>query len=228
MKTKKVLCFLAACTMFLPFSACGVKQNNKYGITPPDLKSKYVESGFVEYYDIIVLGDEGPKDPNEISVGCAVAYRLKRVANGEEKGVEAELFFGGGKEDPRVTEARVSIVSDDKEIGVIRTIPAEEFWSEDFAYHVEQTYYYDDEGLYLYYTLATTFFHSEKVIVPMSAFSEEEGWVKFVVTPYSGEEECSYTDVERLYYRKEGGKIHFMSEREYYYVNEGQLLRPYM
>ncbi len=229
MKLKKFLSILATFTMLLPLAGCGAKEvkgaerEDKLDITPPDLTTEYVESGFLEYYKLNtgIYFDPLPVDAVYISTSCA--YRTLREVDETVENIEVDLSYGGGvDEDTPIVSIEVYISGG--HIGdriLINSLSKAEYLTEEYEREI-QTILHEDEN---YYEERATYRHTERVSIPISYFSEPTGII-FFFAPGIAENNrwCYGWESNTLYYQKENGKIKFMSEREHAYVTDGSLI----
>lgn len=218
MNTKKLLCMLAIFTMLFSLAGCGIERlpENEYGIPAPDLTTEYVESGFVEYYG---YGAYGTLPDGSVSVRTKLGFRTLRVADGAAKRITVTLFFGGGAhEDNPFTHVEIAL-SAREAVLPIKTILKEDYLTKDYEINVEEIDHRESK----FTKEKIEYTHYEDVTIPMTFFSEDKGYVCFSAVGYVGEDRCYDGCYRSLYYSKENGKIHFMSEREYVYSTKGAL-----
>lgn len=216
--SKMLFCFALAAGMVCGFSACG-----GLGIEKPDLTTEYVESGFLEYRMIYDGSVQGDLPGDAICVNSSCAYRTLREVDETAENIEVGLYFGGGvnAETPIVSmEVYISGGYSGERIQ-IRSIPKAEYVTEEYKIDC-QTVYHEDKN---YYEAKTEYHHTERVYVPMSYLWGESGAIRFCTQGIGEDDRLVYgaTD-QKLYYTRENGKIHFMSEREYAYVTDGSLI----
>ena len=210
--SKKILCCILAMGAVCGLSACG-----KDGIPLPDLKTEYVESGFVEYYKLV--GDPSWYPPDAVFMYPECAYRLHRTVEESQTNIEVTLCFGGGAdEEDEFTHVEIYFLTGEEKHG-IRTISKDEYLTEEYKIK-SQVIYHDEEGCR---GVRTEYTHSETFSIPMAYFSEDEGTVGFCAEGYVGEKACYGRCYLALHYTKEDEELHFMSHREYVYVKYGLL-----
>ena len=225
MKLKNFLSILATFTMLLPFAGCGAAKEvkgaeteDKLDITPPDLTTEYVESGFLEYYKIYSYNDPMAE---VIRVENRCAYRTLRDVDEKSEQVEVTLFYGGeAEEETPLIDIEFKILGGEEEIHLC-TIPKEKYITNEYKIDRQTTYHIDKN----YCEEKIEYNHSENVTIPMSYFSGNSGFVCIVMNGTVEDQtwECGWC-IRYLYYTKENGKIKFMSAREHAYVTDGSLI----
>ena len=205
-------------------AVCGLSACGGLGIEKPDLTTEYVEAGFLEYYQIdkgIVCIDPLPSDAVMVNSSCA--YRTLREVDETAESFEVVLFFGGGvnEKTPIVSmEVYISGGNSGEKIQ-LRSIPKAEYVTEEYKIDC-QTVYHEDKN---YYEAKTEYRHTEVVYIPLSYLWGGGGAIRFCTQGIGEDDRWVYGATNQtLYYARENGKIHFMSEREHAYVTDGSLI----
>ena len=216
--SKKILCCILAMGMVCGLSACG-----GLGIEKPDLTTEYVEGGFLEYRMIYDGSVRGALPEDAIYVNSFCAYRTLREVDETAESFEVALCFGGGvnEKTPIVSmEVYISGGNSGEKIQ-LRSIPKAEYVTEEYKIDC-QTVYHEDKN---YYEAKTEYRHTEVVYIPLSYLWGGGGAIRFCTQGIGEDDRWVYGATNQtLYYARENGKIHFMSEREHAYVTDGSLI----